>query len=381
MDFLGIARTQRYGAAVLIRNQDIISSQVQVFGRAARKKSQLPLTAIAECLACAGIKSLDTVGAVGMQAAYSLEIGDIFSSTMDSGRGLFQALKNLPQSLREELSCRLGVRRDLLAFEGDRNPEVLFFTDELAWARGIYQAQADKRTAILDLDLNSDERDSHLTLVTESGPQRIWTSEFPGSLSLLVRNLAAYCGFHNRRQQRQFMQLAQYGDALLQEEMERLIRIESDGCFWINTDLLVMDPASEIEFSALRRLFASRPRQDEAPITSKEIAIAYSLEEVLQTFVLANWSQAEAAGMNSLIFPMGNSALNSRLKAMLKASAGRKSLVALSEKELVVRCATGLALSAQSETLDLPIWEPGRLVVTSKELEKVSADLGAADSI
>jgi carbamoyltransferase len=281
---LGLSLGPRAGAAVLLRNQRVVAAAMEQ--RRAGRTPTLPIQAVEFCLHQAGLADLTGVQVLGLQSRYATDWADFFAGQFSAEKGWFESLLTFPANLRQELNFRTELRQELanLTRHSSSLPELTLVADELALAQGLYATSASYPTAILVLDVPFAQMASGLWLARGNGPlEQVWLQDFPQSLELFVHNFASFCGFRGRMGQRQFLQLAEYGENRFIDLVEQdLFKIEDNGRFQLNTDLLVNEPHDEADWSALRRLLNADPRKSTQPISSREIDLAHALVHVVQ---------------------------------------------------------------------------------------------------
>lgn len=276
---LGLSLGQRTGAAVLLRDQEMIAAAVEQ--RRSGRAAGLPLQAVQFCLRQAGLNDLTGVQAIGIQSRSATDWTDFLATQFSADKGWVESLLTFPSNLRQELRFRAEIREEIeqLVNASGEPPQLTLVADELALAQGLYATSPSAASAYLILDVPFARMASGLWTGKGGGPlEQVWLQEFPQSFELLVHNLAGFCGFRGRMGQRQFLQLAEYGENRFTEIFsEELLAIGGDGSFKINTELLEIEPHDESEWKELKRLFQSDPRQPNQPISSREIDLAHAL--------------------------------------------------------------------------------------------------------
>ncbi len=276
---LGLSLGQRTGAAVLLQNQKMVAAAVEQ--RRGGRSATLPLQAVQFCLHQAGLNSLNDVQVIGIQSRSATDWTDFLATQFSADKGWVESILSFPSNLREEIRFRNEIREELeqLVKPTEKLPEIILAADELALAQGMYATSPVANSAYLVLDVPFARMASGLWVAKKDGAlEQVWLQEFPQSLELLVHNLASFCGFRGRLGQRQFLQLAEYGESRFTELMtEELLSVDSAGRFKVNMDILETDPHDESDWKELRRLFQSDPRTSSQPISSREIDLAHAL--------------------------------------------------------------------------------------------------------
>lgn len=253
--------------------------------RRSGRAAGLPLQAVQFCLHQAGLTDLTGVQALGIQSRSATDWTDFLATQFSADKGWVESLLTFPSNLRQELRFRAEIREEIgqLVKPSSEPPHLTLVADELALAQGLYATSPSSACAYLIMDVPFARMASGLWTGKAGGRlEQIWLNEFPQSLELLVHNLAGFCGFRGRMGQRQFLQLAEYGENRFTEIFaEELLSVEGDGRFKINTDLLEIEPHDESEWKELKRLFQTDARHPSHPISSREIDLSHALVQAV----------------------------------------------------------------------------------------------------
>lgn len=299
---LGLSLGPKLGAAVLIGPTGLISAAVE---SRAGSRVRLPMKAIQHCLEQGGLKSTSQVGVMALQTRQAREqrswIENLFAGTWGT-----------EGALRGRLQKDLSILGD-----PDQFPEMILVNDEQALARGIFVSRAGEPGAILNLDMPFVRQSTALWRGGAAGLESIWHQAYPQSLELLTANLAGFSGFRGRLGQRQFLQLAEYGEPRYVDKIrEHLFHLEAQAQFSLGLDYLSLEPATEARWLALADLFTGEARNPAQPIGSREIDLAHSLLEVTNEWALALTKYIEQELVVPQMAVRGQGPLFDRLKAL-----------------------------------------------------------------
>lgn len=274
---LGLSLGPRAGAAVLMHGQGLIASSVEE--RVGYRRPALPLRAIQHCLRHAGLKDLSSVQVISLQSRHARDWADFLANQFAEDKSWIEGLLSFPSNLRHELRFRAELRRELEQLGGSQElPEVVLVADEQAIAQGLNTQRVHRRTGYLLMDVPFARLATGLWQSVEGRLEPIWVQEFPQSLELLVANFAGFCGFRGRMGQRQFLQLAEYGEPRFKDLIKNeLMQIKDGARFDLQSERLALEPLRETEWSGLDPLIEEGPRQPDQPISSREIDLSHAL--------------------------------------------------------------------------------------------------------
>lgn len=344
---LGLSLGARAGAAVLLENGRVLATALEQRPFGARGVA-FPVQAVKYCLERAQVGGLAQVNALGLQSRFALDWTGFLADQFNADRGWLEGLISLPAHFREVLHHRSEIRRDLEELGGGSAwPELAFVADELALARGLWASRSAREQAILILDLPFARGATGLWMGNREDFRNLWLQDFPQSWELLLHNLSSFCGFRGRMGERQFLQLAEYGEPRFVEWLRgELINLSADGQYQLSENFLVREPQSEKEWVEFQKVFLSEPRFPEQPIGSREIDLAHSY-----VVVLGEWLERLAAhlrqdfGLNEIAM-RGQGALFEKVKRLWREKSLGVTLVQALPSDEPLLMAAGSALEA-----------------------------------
>lgn len=281
---LGISWGPRAAAAALVGEAGIVATAQEERGGVRRRL--LPQKAIEYCLSHAGLSSIDQVATLALQSKHAADWSDFFANQFSEEKGWIESLITLPGNIRQEYRFRTELKDQLEKMSNsEKTPEILYVSDELAAAQGLFARHVRQAVALMVLDTPFSRSTSGLWRAGANGLEEVWRLDYPHSLELLVANLAGFSGFRGRMGQRQFLQLSEYGELRFLDHINELLTFDEFARFEVNTGRLVMDPARESVWSELGDLFDSSPRKSDQPISSREIDLSFSLFYALGKWV------------------------------------------------------------------------------------------------
>lgn len=338
---LGISITAKSGAACLVTPDGVVASALESRGHA--RKPTLPAAAIQHTLKAANIGSLSELAVISLQTRHSTDWGDFISHQFNDERGWLEGVVSLPRKIRQELKFRADLKLELESLNGAQAeiPEILLVADHKAMARGFSQFYGEQEKAILILDTPFERSTTSLWKSQGNQLENLWLSEFPHSLEHVTESLASFSGFRGRMGQRQFLQLAEYGEPRFVEAMRNeVLKIEDQARFSVSTQLLPVNRSGENDWAGLADLFGGPPRSADHPISSREFDLSMAYVTVVQ-----DWIQSlRQVVKGKPVIVRGQGPTQAYLKGLLK-SAGLNTIHSASQDESAIM-AMGAAIEA-----------------------------------
>lgn len=289
MRVLGISAYFHDSAAALIIDGAVVAAAQEE--RFSRRKfdAGFPHRSVRYCLDTAGC-GLDDVDFVVFYDKPLLKFERLLETYLAfAPRGFASFARSMPVWLKEKLFLRSLLGRELhsISPEFDARQRLLFSEHHLSHAASAYFPSPFDEAAVLTMDGVGEwattsvgvGRDADLTLLREI--------HFPHSLGLLYSAFTAYCGFKVNSGEYKLMGLAPYGEPRhVQTILDRLIDLKPDGSFRLNLDYFDYCTGMTMTGRRFQRLFGGPPRRPEAPIESRHLDLAASIQKVIEEAVL-----------------------------------------------------------------------------------------------
>ncbi len=338
---LGISWAPRTAAAALVGEEGIIASAQEERGGSRRRL--LPQKAIEYCLSHAGLSTIDQISTLALQSKHAADWSDFFATQFSEEKGWIESLITLPGNIRHEYRFRTELKRQLGHMSrSEEIPEILYVSDELAAAQGLYARHVRQAVALLVLDTPFARSASGLWRAGANGLEEVWRQDYPQSLELLLANLAGFSGFRGRMGQRQFLQLSEYGELRFLDHINELMSVDEFGRFHVNTDRLVMDPARETVWSELGDLFDSSPRKPDQSISSREIDLSFSF-----FYAIGKWVEQIGKTMKDQLkvpdlMVRGHGPLFDKMKPIMKQNSIQAQFIPAADDPLLLAMGAGI---------------------------------------
>ncbi len=279
---LGISAFYHDSAAALLKNGEIIAAAQEE--RFTRKKhdASFPQNAISYCLQEAGIEADQLQFVVFYEKPFQKfnRILETYLSTAPFGLRSF--LKAIPLWLRQKLWIPELIRNGL-NYKGP----LLFTEHHESHAASAFFPSPFEQAAILTMDGVGEWATSSIGIGQGNTIRLLYEQHFPHSLGLLYSAFTYFTGFKVNSGEYKLMGLAPYGEPkYVQRILDELIDLREDGSFKLNLKYFNFLHGLTMTNARFARLFDGPPRKPEAPLTTREMDLARSIQQVLEEIVL-----------------------------------------------------------------------------------------------
>ena len=306
---LGLSAYYHDAATALLREIEIVAAAQEE--RFSRKKNdeRFPRQAVEFCLHFAGISAeqLDAVVFYDKPITKFTRMLETYLTV--APRGLTTFPRVLPGWLGEKLNLRKTIRAELPGLRADC--PILFTEHHQAHAASAYYPSPFEEAAILTIDGVGEWATTTIGRGQGDTIEPLLELRFPHSLGLLYSAFTAYCGFRINSGEYKLMGLAPYGEPrFVQTIYDHLIDVQPDGSFWLNLeyfDFLFRFRMANEKFHAL---FGGPARAPEAPVETRHMDVARSIQVVTEEILLKLARHARALTGSKNLCLAGGVALN-----------------------------------------------------------------------
>jgi carbamoyltransferase len=306
---LGISAYYHDSAAALLRDGEIIAAaQEERFSRR-KNDERFPGHAIACCLRQGGLTAAD-LDAVVFYDKPIVKFARLLETSLTVAPFGFKAfIQGMPSWLNEKLNLRKTIREELPGLND--GCEILFTRHHQAHAASAFYPSPFDKAAILTVDGVGEYATT--TIGAGDGHQLKVIKElrFPHSLGLLYSAFTAYCGFRVNSGEYKLMGLAPYGKPTYVAAIyDHLLDVKPDGSFWLNLEYFDFLRGLNMTNEKFQRLLGGPPRKPEAPLETRYLDVARSIQTVTEDVMLRLAQHArEVTGQPNLCLA-GGVALN-----------------------------------------------------------------------
>ncbi|RME72300.1 MAG: hypothetical protein D6781_02465 [Verrucomicrobia bacterium] len=305
---LGISAHYHDAAAALIEDGRVVAAvQEERFTRR-KHDPRFPIDAIRWCLSHAD-GPLDAVAYYEKPLRKFERILRTAFRTAPFGFRAFCAA--MPLWIREKLWIRMQIE-DALADLGHDVRDRIFFADHhQSHAASAFYPSPHREAAILTVDGVGEWATTTIAHGRGRDITPLRQISFPHSLGLLYSAFTYYCGFRVNSGEYKLMGLAPYGaPRYVQAIRDHLIDLQPDGSFRLNMDYFGYLRGETMTNRRFETLFGGPPRRPEAPITARECDLARSVQQVIETALLALAREAHRLTHAPALCLAGGVALN-----------------------------------------------------------------------
>lgn len=316
---LGISAYYHDAAAALLRDGSIVAAaQEERFSRR-KNDERFPHHAVQFCLRHGGI-TCDDLDAVVFYDKPIVKFARLLETCLAvAPRGGRLFLDALPSWLGEKLNLRHTIRQELPELRAEC--PILFTLHHEAHAASAFYPSPFREAAILTVDGVGEYATTTIGRGHNHEIELLQEIRFPHSLGLLYSAFTAYCGFRVNSGEYKLMGLAPYGEPrYVQSIYDELLDLKSDGSFWLNLDYFDFLSRWRMTHDRFHQLFGGPPRHPEAPIQSRHMDVARSIQVVTEEIMLRLARHARRLTRLSDLCLAGGVALNCVANGKLLAS-------------------------------------------------------------
>ncbi|HLK88875.1 MAG TPA: carbamoyltransferase N-terminal domain-containing protein [Polyangia bacterium] len=322
---LGISAYYHDAAAALVVGGRVVAAmQEERFSRL-KNDPALPRQAAAACLALAGISPGDLDAVVYYENPYAKLERVMTSMARDFPRTFGQ----FPRAIGSQLGSKLWVLDQLAEAIGVERRKVLFTEHHESHAASAFLTSPYPEAAVLTVDGVGEQATTALWEGRGAALRQLGAIDFPHSLGLLYAAFTAYLGFEVNEGEYKVMGLAAHGAPRFRAEMDRVVRLESDGSFRLEPRFFAHTTERDVGFSpALEALLGPRrpPGRpfdlDANPDDRRAADVAASLQQVTEEALLGLARAARARTKMPALCLAGGVALNAVANARIAREAG-----------------------------------------------------------
>ncbi|HUQ88809.1 MAG TPA: carbamoyltransferase N-terminal domain-containing protein, partial [Vicinamibacterales bacterium] len=304
---LGISAYYHDSAACLVVDGRIVAAAQEE--RFTRKKhdAAFPTQAVAYCLKEAGLTpaQLNSVAFYEKPLVKFERLLETYSSL--APRGLRSYLMAMPTWLGEKLWMSDDIADHLEGFEGP----ILFGEHHESHAASAFFPSPFENAAVVTIDGVGEWATSSIAVGHGHDIEMLKELRFPHSLGLLYSAFTYYTGFRVNSGEYKVMGLAPYGEPKYVKTIkDHLLDIRDDGSLWMNMEYFTYPHGLTMTGQRFDDLFGGAPRRPESKLTSREMDLARSIQDITEEVMLKMTAFAHReTGMRDLCLA-GGVALN-----------------------------------------------------------------------
>lgn len=321
MHILGVSAYYHDSAAAILRDGGIVAAAQEE--RFTRRKHDpgLPEQAIRFCLHEAGLKRGDAIERVVFYDKPITKFTRLLTTvTATAPRGLKPFLYAVPTWVKEKAWAGAAIER-VLRDAGIRVGGFRFPEHHQSHAASAFFPSPFDSAAILTADGVGEWTCSSISVGEGNAIRMLREQRFPHSLGLLYSAFTYFTGFRVNSGEYKLMGLAPYGKPVHAARIRNeLIEIREDGSIRLNMGYFSFHHGLEMTNDRFAALFGGPARRPESPITTREMDLAASIQQVTEEVVFNMARYARAVTGKRHLCMAGGVALNCVANGKIQAS-------------------------------------------------------------
>lgn len=321
MHILGVSAYYHDSAAAILRDGEIVAAAQEE--RFTRRKHDpgLPENAIRFCLHEAGLKRGDAIERVAFYDKPITKFTRLLTTvTATAPRGLKPFLYAVPTWVKEKAWAGAAIER-VLRDAGIRVGGFRFPEHHQSHAASAFFPSPFESAAILTADGVGEWTCSSISVGEGHAIRMLREQRFPHSLGLLYSAFTYFTGFRVNSGEYKLMGLAPYGKPIFADKIRNeLIEIREDGSIRLNMEYFSFHHGLEMTNDRFAALFGGPARRPESPITTREMDLAASIQQVTEEVVFNMARYARAVTGKRHLCMAGGVALNCVANGKIQAS-------------------------------------------------------------
>lgn len=204
-------------------------------------------------------------------------------------RGFLSFLKAIPIWLKEKLFLKDLLRKELAKFapDFDWKNKLLFSEHHQSHAASAFFPSPFQKAVVLTMDGVGEWTTTSVAIGDGKDLTIVKEIQFPHSLGLLYSAFTYYTGFKVNSGEYKLMGLAPYGTPIYTDLiLNNLIDLKDDGSFRLDMSYFNYATGLTMTNSKFNKLFGSKPRKSDEPLTQRHMDLAASIQEVTEKIVI-----------------------------------------------------------------------------------------------
>ena len=282
MTILGISCWYHDAAACLLRDGEIVAAAQEERFTRRKHDAAFPVNAIRYCLGEAGIEASNLDRVVFYDKPFLKFERLLETYVAYAPVGIRSFVKAMPVWMKEKLWIPDLIRREL-GYDGP----ILFPEHHLSHAASAFYPSPFDRAAVITTDGVGEWATTSYGVGNGARLELHAEQHFPHSLGLLYSAFTYFCGFRVNSGEYKLMGLAPYGEPRFERQiLDELIDLRGDGSFRLNMRYFPYPAGLTMTGRRFERLFDGPRREPEAPLTSREMDLARSVQMVTEEAIL-----------------------------------------------------------------------------------------------
>ncbi len=287
MYILGISAYYHDSAACLIKEGTIVAAAQEERFTRVKHDSDFPVNAVKYCLTEAKI-SIGEVDALVFYEKPFIKFERLLKTYLSfAPAGLQSFFHAIPLWLKDKLFMKPAIAEIMQQQFGGMPARMYFYSHHRSHAASAFFASPFDEAAVLCLDGVGEWATTTAWTGKNNHLDQLWEIRFPHSLGLLYSAFTYYTGFKVNSGEYKLMGLAPYGQPVYRQKiLDNLVDLKPDGTFRLNMKYFNYCTGLTMTNRAFDELFGGPPKRPEDGVTSREMDLARSVQDVTEEIIL-----------------------------------------------------------------------------------------------
>ena len=287
MYILGISAYYHDSAACLIKEGTIVAAAQEERFTRVKHDSDFPVNAVKYCLTEAKI-SIGEVDALVFYEKPFIKFERLLKTYLSfAPAGLQSFFHAIPLWLKDKLFMKPAIAEIMQQQFGGMPARMYFYSHHRSHAASAFFASPFDEAAVLCLDGVGEWATTTAWTGKDNRLDQLWEIRFPHSLGLLYSAFTYYTGFKVNSGEYKLMGLAPYGQPVYRQKiLDNLVDLKPDGTFRLNMKYFNYCTGLTMTNRAFDELFGGPPKRPEDGVTSREMDLARSVQDVTEEIIL-----------------------------------------------------------------------------------------------
>ncbi|HPW59446.1 MAG TPA: carbamoyltransferase [Candidatus Rifleibacterium sp.] len=264
----------------------VAAAQEERFTRV-KHDSDFPVNAVKYCLTEAKI-SIGEVDALVFYEKPFIKFERLLKTYLSfAPAGLQSFFHAIPLWLKDKLFMKPAIAEIMQQQFGGMPARMYFYSHHRSHAASAFFASPFDEAAVLCLDGVGEWATTTAWTGKDNRLDQLWEIRFPHSLGLLYSAFTYYTGFKVNSGEYKLMGLAPYGQPVYRQKiLDNLVDLKPDGTFRLNMKYFNYCTGLTMTNRAFDELFGGPPKRPEDGVTSREMDLARSVQDVTEEIIL-----------------------------------------------------------------------------------------------
>jgi len=287
MYILGISAYYHDSAACLIKEGTIVAAAQEERFTRIKHDSEFPVNAVRYCLAAAKI-SIGEIDALVFYEKPFIKFERLLKTYLSfAPAGLQSFFHAIPLWIKDKLFMKPAIAEIMQQQFGGMPASMYFYSHHRSHAASAFFASPFDEAAVLCLDGVGEWATTTAWTGKDNRLDQLWEIRFPHSLGLLYSAFTYYTGFKVNSGEYKLMGLAPYGRPVYRQKiLDNLVDLKPDGTFRLNMKYFNYCTGLTMTSRAFDELFGGPPKRPEDTVTSREMDLARSVQDVTEEIIL-----------------------------------------------------------------------------------------------